>query len=76
MFGKKSKIVSRTTKKELKEFIGKDFESRLEKNLKIKKIKNARCADWRVRNKLGLIKRGRRQSHWTGAGAAPSKQRG
>ena len=76
MFGKKSKIVSRTTKKELKEFIGKDFESRLEKNLKIKKIKNARCADWRVRDKLGLIERGQRQSHWAGAGASPSFHKG
>ena len=61
------RLNARTTKKELKEFIAQGFQERREREMKIKKIKNARCADWKVREKSGLIKLEDRQSHWTGA---------
>ncbi len=68
MFGKKSKIISRTTRRELREFINENFEKRLGKN-KIKKLKNStQCKEWKTRERAGLNEGTQRRSCYLGPG--------
>ena len=60
------KLNSRTTKRELKEFISKGFESRLEKNKKIRIKNSQQCKEWKDREKSGENKGSRRRSCYLG----------